>query len=293
MERNPSSKSAEYSVKTVEDALNLAASAFGVAHSQLAYEILQDNTRTIFGLVRTGEMKVRVWVKEAPGGAPARGVQPVVAPPPADEEEDEYDEDEEDDEDEDYEDEDDEDYGDEDEELEDDYVAPPVKVRAAKAGSGELREVALEVVATLLDKMGLLAAVEIADEGGQPEADSDELSPMVLNIVGDDLGALIGRRGETLRDIQFIARLLISRRMHTWPNVVLDVEGYKAKRVESLQSLARRMADQVRQTKRSVTLEPMPAHERRIIHLTLRDDPDVFTESTGADEARKVQILPK
>ena len=96
---------------------------------------------------------------------------------------------------------------------------------------------------------------------------SNEISPLVLNLVGDDLGMLIGRRGETLRDLQFIARLIISRRLGVWPNVVIDVENYKTKRITALESLARRMADQVRNTRKPVALEPMPASERRIIHL--------------------------
>ncbi|MBC7315541.1 MAG: single-stranded DNA-binding protein, partial [Chloroflexi bacterium] len=93
--------------------------------------------------------------------------------------------------------------------------------------------------------------------------------------------------------LQFIVRLILSRRLGVWPNIVVDVEGYKAKRVQALQALARRMADQVRQTRQMVVLEPMPAHERRIVHLALRDDPDVYTESTGEGENRKVQIIPK
>jgi len=113
----------------------------------------------------------------------------------------------------------------------------------------------------------------------------------VLNIVGDDLGMLIGRRGETLRDLQFLVRLMISRKIGSWPNLLLDVEGYKARRESLLRGLAERMAEQVKRTGNAVTLEPMPAHERRIIHLALHNDPDVYTESTGEDEERKVQIL--
>jgi spoIIIJ-associated protein len=168
----------------------------------------------------------------------------------------------------------------------------------ASAGRGdrnppELERVASEVVSTLLDKMEVLSAVEVSDRGGQLDPESGEVSPLVLNVVGDDLGALIGRRGETLRDLQFIVRLIVSRKLGVWPNVVVDVEGYREKRTVALQALATRMADQVRRTRQAATLEPMPAHERRIVHLALRDDPDVYTESTGQDDSRKVQILPK
>ena len=156
----------------------------------------------------------------------------------------------------------------------------------------ELESVACEVVSTLLDKMGILSAVEVVDHGAELSQDQQEVSPLSLNVVGDDLGGLIGRRGETLRDLQFMVRLIVSRKIGVWPNVVIDVEGYKSRREETLRSLAARMAEQARRTSRIVVLEPMPAHERRIIHLALRDVPGVHTESTGEGEHRKVQIFP-
>jgi spoIIIJ-associated protein len=86
---------------------------------------------------------------------------------------------------------------------------------------------------------------------------------------------------------------MVSRQLERWPNLVVDVEDYKARREKSLVGLAGRMADRVRTTDQPVNLEPMPAHERRIVHLALSDDPDVYTESTGQDEKRKVVIYPK
>jgi len=141
--------------------------------------------------------------------------------------------------------------------------------------------------------MGALAAVEVVDRGGHVDATSGEVSPLILNVVGDDLGFLIGRRGETLRSLQFMTRLIVSRKLGVWPNLVVDVEGYKARREESLRALAHRVADQVRQSGQAMALEPMPANERRIVHLALRDDPDVYTESTGKEDHRKVQIIPR
>jgi spoIIIJ-associated protein len=124
----------------------------------------------------------------------------------------------------------------------------------------------------------------------ESQTDSDSV---LLNVSGDDLGVLIGRRGETLRDLQFLTCLIISRHVQRWPNLIVDVEHYKARREKSLTELARRMADRVRITGQSMPLEPMPPHERRIVHLALRDDPDVFTESIGQDERRKVVIMLK
>ncbi len=106
---------------------------------------------------------------------------------------------------------------------------------------------------------------------------------------------LIGMQdgGETLRDVQFITRLAVSRQTQSWPNIVVDIEYYKMRREKLLVDLAKRMAERVRQSHQPIALEPMPAHERRIVHMALRDYPGVFTESTGEDEARKVVIMPR
>jgi spoIIIJ-associated protein len=124
--------------------------------------------------------------------------------------------------------------------------------------------------------------------GSQTGADA-----VLLDVAGDDLGGLIGRRGETLRDVQFLTCLMVSRELQHWPNLMVDVEHYRARRERTLTALAQRMADQVRKSGESVALEPMPANERRIVHLALRDDADVFTESIGQGERRKVTIFPK
>lgn len=146
-----------------------------------------------------------------------------------------------------------------------------------------------ETLQSLLDHMGLSAQVtrETPTEAGV------EPTAVLLNITGDDLGVLIGRQGETLRDLQFVTCLMVSRHTQHWPNLVVDVEHYKSRRQKTLVDLAKRMADRVRTSGQPISLEPMPPHERRFVHLALRDDPDVFTESTGQDEKRKVVILPK
>jgi spoIIIJ-associated protein len=106
------------------------------------------------------------------------------------------------------------------------------------------------------------------------------------------MGLMIGRRGETLRSLQFMVNLLVSRKVQKWPQVVVDVGNYRQRRQESLEGLARRMAERVRQSGRPLTLEPMGAYERRIVHLALRADPTVYTESAGEGENRKVVIYP-
>jgi spoIIIJ-associated protein len=114
-----------------------------------------------------------------------------------------------------------------------------------------------------------------------------------LDITGEDLGILIGRRGQTLSSLQYLVYLIVSHQMKAHVPVTIDVEGYRERRQEALKSLALRMAERVRDTGQAVTLEPMPASERRVIHLALHDYPEVSTQSIGEGESRKVTILKK
>jgi len=143
------------------------------------------------------------------------------------------------------------------------------------------------ILENLLDMTGITASVTLGMEG-----DGDQAA-IALDIEGEDLGILIGRRGETLSSLQYLVNLIISRHLKSRVGVVVDVEGYRQRRYESLRLLARRMADQVRSTGRSVTLESMPASERRIVHIELRDNPYVITQSIGQGEGRKIAILFK
>lgn len=124
-------------------------------------------------------------------------------------------------------------------------------------------------------------------------ADETEEQPLMLNVEGDDLGMLIGHKGETLASLQYITRVIAAKRLGKSVNVVVDVEKYKERREEQLRRLAKRLADQAVQQGRTMSLEPMPANERRVIHLALRDRTDVTTESVGEGRARKVTIVPK
>ena len=125
-------------------------------------------------------------------------------------------------------------------------------------------------------------------------SDDDDGRPIcLLDIEGDDLGALIGRRGETLASLQYLVRLMVNQRIKQWANIVVDVENYKERREAQLTQLALRMADQVAESGRAQALEPMPANERRLIHIALRDHPLVYTQSSGEDERRKVNIVPR
>lgn len=150
-----------------------------------------------------------------------------------------------------------------------------------------------EVGATVLRQM--LDALDIRATVAAQPANSEDSEPQhwTLQVQGSDLGALIGKRGETLAALQYLTRLITSREIGHRAYLVVDVEGYKQRREEMLKRLALRMAEQAVQRGRTVSMEPMPPHERRIIHLTLRNNPDVTTESIGEGENRKVTVVPR
>ncbi len=149
-----------------------------------------------------------------------------------------------------------------------------------------------EILAGLLERMNLRATVEVVPQSAA-ETDEEDESVLVLNIQGEDLGALIGRQNETLSALEFLTRLMVNQQVHMRTSFVVDVNGYRAKRAEALRKLALRMAEQAMQTNRTVSLEPMPPAERRIIHIALREHPSVTTQSVGEGDRRKVTIVPK
>ncbi len=155
-----------------------------------------------------------------------------------------------------------------------------IKVKPMASLEKNVAEVATEVLDTLVRLMGISGKVEASSE-----------IPVALNIEGDDLGILIGRRGQTLACLQHIVRLIVAGRLKAWLPLAVDVAGYKKRHCENLRKLALNLADQVKLRRRAITLEPMLPDERRIIHLTLANHPDVTTHSIGEGETRKVVIL--
>jgi len=121
----------------------------------------------------------------------------------------------------------------------------------------------------------------------------DASDPIVLDVETDDGGLLIGRRGETLSALQYLVNVLIGKRTRRWTKVVIDVEHWRERREETLRALALRQADRVRQQQRPIALDPMPANERRIIHVTLQDMRDIATRSEGEEPNRRLVILPR
>lgn len=168
----------------------------------------------------------------------------------------------------------------------------PARVRLTPASlempGGDEVAYAQETLETLLRLMGIEATATV--RAPETPGDGVGLAKGVLDINGEDLGVLIGRRGSTMASLQYLLNLMVSRRFKGEGPFTVDVEGYRRRREESLRGLASRMAERVRETGRSVTLEPMPANERRIVHLALAKDPTVSTSSVGEGENRKVAI---
>ncbi len=123
-------------------------------------------------------------------------------------------------------------------------------------------------------------------------ANDPESGGPIIDLAGEDSGLLIGRRGQTLQALQFLVNLIV-RKQFEGVRVVLDVENYRQRRELQLREMATTIAKRVAETDRSITLEPMPPADRRIIHTSLTDHPGVSTESTGEGEGRKVTVMPK
>jgi spoIIIJ-associated protein len=269
-------QSLEFTGKTVDEAVAEGLAQLGLSRSDVSVEILSKGSRGIFGI---GSEPARVRLTPAPKPQPAAPPRPTsqpAQPAPATQAETVA--------------------GDAEEMLEEELPEEEEKPaaseeRAATAVSDEeLTEMASDMLAEMVRLMGFEATVAASWQ----EPDEQEGDPyLLLDIEGEDLGALIGRRGETLASIQYLVRLMVNQRIRQWKNIVVDVEKYKERRVTQLTQLAQRMANQVVETGRAVALEPMPANERRIVHLALRDHPQVYTQSSGEDERRKVNIVPR
>lgn len=271
-------RSVETNAPDIESAIEQGLRELGVGRESVIVEILEEPSRGLLGI---GARQARIRLTTAAPARPPAPERPAATTPPvalprvAVEEEGEADE---------------------------EAVAPATEdvdalsddtmlADAQPVSDDELDQdarVGLATLEELLAKMEIKARVTVY----RAQPSGGEETPWVLQIQGTDLGVLIGRRGETLAALQYITRLIASRDLQRRANIVIDVEGYKARREKQLRRLAKRMADQALQIGRTVTLEPMSPYERRIIHLALRDHPQVTTQSVGEGEHRKVTIIP-
>jgi len=310
-------ESIEASGKSVEEAITQALLRLGKRRDEVDVAILQEPGRGAFGLrARDARVRVTVLANSLASSRPAN-VGAVITPEMADallgpadsievplpeREEEIYDEDEEEEYDEDYLDEE------ELEEAEDEEASPfisadtlpshysvPAEITEGEIGVGdelpvvenptrEDVEITVNVLQHILRYMNIHASVQVRST-----------SPLVLNIQGihQNLGLLIGRRGETLAALQLLVNLIVRNRTKRHMRIVVDAENYRQRREENLRSLAFRVAHQVRLNRRSVALEAMPPNERRIVHMALADYKDISTESIGEGDERRVVISLK
>ncbi len=298
------STSLEYIAANAEEAINKGLNALGVSREEVDIEILDNGSKGIFG-IGARQARVRMTVKadslravmekeaeaEAQNAAaaaeaekqPAKQEAPA-APAPAKEERRKSEPKQE-------------------KRREEQKSAKPAKQPVAEPedeenpapASGdvvneETMKIAQNVVRDLMEKMRVKATINA--KIGEAEDDMDS-RVIMIDIQGDDLSYLIGRHSEVLHSLQYITSLIVGREVGHWVPLVLDVQGYRERRERQLRQMATRMADQVIKTGRRISLEPMPATERRIIHLALRGNSQITTESIGEEPNRKVVIYPK
>lgn len=311
-------ESIEASGKSIEEAVQKALAHLNRRRDEVDIAVLQEPARGTFGL-GSKEALVRVTVRSSTSGSLGGAViTPEMADAilgsnnePGDVDFYEDEEEEEDDEeyiDEEYEDEEEYDEGEEEEDEEDEDVTPFIsadtfpalvsatesETEATEQSAGALPlvekpsrediEITVDVLQNILRHLNIRATVQVRST-----------SPLTLNIHGmhENLGLLIGRRGETLAALQLLVNLIVSHRTHHRMRIIVDAENYRLRREENLRSLAHRVAQQVRNYRRSIALEAMPPHERRIVHLALSESGDISTESIGEGDARRVVISLK
>ncbi len=162
------------------------------------------------------------------------------------------------------------------------------KADAAIDDEPEEVSIARETINIILEKMQVNAEVSVKLGDG----DINRVAPVLIDIEGKDLSFLIGRKAETINALQYVTSLIVGRELGRWVPLVLDIQQYRHRREEELRKLAQMIAEQAVGTGRKQILEPMPPNERRIIHIELRDNPLVETESVGEEPQRKVTVRP-
>ncbi|MGC8863537.1 MAG: RNA-binding cell elongation regulator Jag/EloR [Armatimonadota bacterium] len=247
----------EASGRTLEEALQLAAQQLGVTTDAIDYEIVEEGTKGFLGLGQTPTV-VKAWRRET-DQPPAAGVQTAAEPAqgqgaPEIEEAPEA--------------------------VEQAAAEPaPTKVQSENAADTILR-----TASEILKPMDLKV---------RPVLKSDTPEEIVIDLVGPDVAILIGRRGQTLDALQYLVGIIASRRVSGKRRIVLDAEGYRDRHRQLLERKAREYAAAVKAEGKEAVLEPQPARDRRIIHLALANDPDVYTYSEGEGDDRHVVISPK
>lgn len=240
--------------KTVEDAVKAALAELGVSRDEVEVEVLESSKSSILGLFGGRDAKVRVTVKEAPAPEPeAAAEEPAEAPAK------------------------------EPEEVPEAPAAPekkPAEDRAADLAA--TAAAAKEFLEQIFKAMGMDLIIEKFVNQKEDE--------VVLKIHGEGIGVLIGKHGQTLDALQYLTSLAGNKGRKTWNRVILDAENYRERRRQTLERLAKNLADRVRRTHKKAMLEPMNPYERKIVHMSLQNDPAITTYSEGEEPYRKVVI---
>ena len=300
-------ESIEASGKSVDEAILQALSRLGKRRDEVDVTVLQEPSRGAFG-IGSKDARVRATVHPANVGAviTPEMADAILGPDETFPEEELYIEDEEEefeDEDEEFMDEDEKDGEFDEEEEPAPFLSSPTipPELASELGLGDVSvtegemqevetpsredvEITVDVLQHILRYMNIPATVQVRST-----------NPLTLNIHGihENLGLLIGRRGETLAALQLLVSLIVGHRTKHRMRIIIDAENYRQRREENLRSLALRVAQQVRNYRRSIALEAMPPHERRIVHIALSESKDISTESIGEGDARRVVISLK
>lgn len=245
----------EFTGKSVDEALDRALDQFETSSDQVDYEVIEKESNGLLGLF-SRPAKIRVRLKEQEQEeeiVKPSAVQKVVETNPVVEEKVEE--------------------------------QPEEKITAEPVDESLLVKTAEDFLSKVCDKMGIDAKFEISCVSEDCRID--------INIVGNDMGLLIGKRGQTLDSLQYLTSLVVNKESGTYYKVKLDTENYRARRKETLENLARNISSKVKKTKKSVALEPMNPYERRIIHSALQNDKYVETYSEGEEPNRKVVVAMK
>ncbi len=256
---------------TVEEAIAQGLAQLGLTADAVSVEVLDAGNKGLFGLGKP-QVRVRLTVVPPAGTVVPEGRAKIVAPEPAAEPKKEPKRAEK-----------------KPEPVADTRQDTPVSPDESQPEHDALLDHTESVISKMLHLLNLEAQVS-AHYGS---AERDGRRNIHVDIRGNDLSILIGRRSETLSAFQYVASLIVGKETEQFVQLIVDVEGFRDRREKQLIQMAKRMADQVAKSGRRQTLEPMPSSERRVIHIALRDHPDVKTESTGEDPYRKVVILPK
>jgi spoIIIJ-associated protein len=286
------SPSIEIAAADVESAIAQGLAKLNLIRADVKIEILEEGSKGVLG-IGAKQARVRLTpIEDTPVAAPVPAAAPTrAAKDDRDDLDDDLDDDlADDDGDEDF---DDEDFDDADDDGEAEASGDDADDSGESTPMIEGEPLAVEIVSNILDKMGLKRAT-CEGRSVLPLDDADQPS-IIVNIDADerDEEAFLAYNAEALSAMQTIVQTMWSHQTKSSVRINLDVNGYKARRQEKLMNMARRMAERVVTTGKPITLEPMPAIDRRYVHMALRDNPDVFTESMGEGASRKVQIKPK